>query len=596
MSDIDQNRPGRGEADPTDGPAGGVHAGDVAATYCATLVDEWRRCGLTDAVVAPGSRSTPLAVAVAACDGVRVHVVHDERSAAYVALGLGMATGRPALVVCTSGTAAANLHPAVVEAHQGSTPLLVATADRPPELQGVGAPQTIDQRELYGTAVRWYCEPGPPVLGGAPWWRDLARDAWRRTLGTAPGPVHLDLAFREPLVGVAGELPVADDPVQIPEPGAAWGLVDEDLGRLRVAFDGARVLLVAGVRAATDHAEADALLELARRLGWPVLADGPSGCRRCHPNVITAADQILRHDGFAERARPEVVIRIGGLHASRTLSEWLARCGALQYGIDRYGSIPDPDRCLAAKIPADPATVVAQLRSVGIRPAPTEWITDWRTAEVAARRAIDHATGSGGAATEPAAACDVLAAVPEGGSLVVSSSMPVRDLEWFAPSRDGVRVLANRGANGIDGVTSTAVGVALTWTPTVLLTGDVAFLHDTNALLGLARRGVSMVVVVVDNDGGGIFSFLPQSEALGEERFEQLFGTPHGVDVVAVAEAHGVPAERVTSRAGLRAAINGAVARGGPRVIAVRTDRAANVEVHRQLTAAVAAALDAEGF
>ena len=205
---------------------------------------------------------------------------------------------------------------------------------------------------------------------------------------------------------------------------------------------------------------------------------------------------------------------------------------------------------------------------------------------------LDEVLGAGGAATEPTTALDALAAVPAGGVLVVSSSMPVRALEWFAPARDDVRVVANRGANGIDGVTSTAVGVALTWTPTVLLTGDVAFLHDTNALIGLRRRGVPLVIVVVDNDGGGIFSFLPQADALEPERFEQLFGTPHGLDVAAVAEAHGVAAERVTSRAGLRAAINGALTRGGVRVVAVTSDRSANVAVHRELFSRVAVALD----
>jgi 2-succinyl-5-enolpyruvyl-6-hydroxy-3-cyclohexene-1-carboxylate synthase len=564
---------------------------DVAATYCATLVDEWRRLGLTDAVVSPGSRSTPLAVALAEHGGVRVHVVLDERSAAFTALGLGIGTGRPAVLLCTSGTAAANFHPAVVEAHQAAVPMVVVTADRPPELQGVGAPQTIDQRNLYGSAVRWYCEPGPAAAGGSAWWRDLARDAWVRTLGTTPGPVHLDLAFREPLLGTVGALPPERDPLPAPTPGASWGLVDEELGRLVPAASGVRGLVVAGARAAQDAAEAAVVLALAERLGWPVLADAPSGCRLEHPAVVTTADQLLRHRPFADAHRPEFVLRLGGLHASRVLNEWLAGSGAVQIGVDRFGLVPDPDHLLARSLPADPTEVCRQLTASSAVAAPTGWTAGWRAAEVAARDALDELLGAGGPASEPATALDALGAVPPGGVLVTSSSMPVRDLEWFAPARQDVRVVANRGANGIDGVTSTAVGVALTWTPTVLLTGDVAFLHDTNALIGLARRGVTMAIVVVDNDGGGIFSFLPQAERLAEERFEQLFGTPHGVDVVAVAEAHGVPAERVASRAGLQAALSGAAMRGGPRVIAVRSDRAENVAVHRRLQAAVADAL-----
>lgn len=572
-------------------PSARAAEADVAATYCATLVEEWRRAGLTDAVVSPGSRSTPMAVALAAQAGVRIHVVHDERSAAFTALGLGIATRRPALLLCTSGTAAANFHPAVVEAHHAAVPMLVVTADRPPELQGVGAPQTIDQRNLYGAAVRWYCEPGPADAAGSAGWRDLARDAWRRTGATTPGPVHLDLAFREPLLGAPGELPAPLEPLQDAPSGAAWGLIDEELGVLVATVSGRRGVIVTGARAALDDADSNAVVELATQLGWPVLADGPSGCRRVHPHVISTADQLLRHGGFAGTHRPEVVLRIGGLHASRVLADWLARSGAVQFGVDRFGVVPDPDRVLRRALPADPATVCRQIAAAAPDAAPTGWIEGWSAAESAARAALAATTG-GGIATEPVAAIEALGAVPAGGTLVVSSSMPVRDVESFAPPRGDVRIVANRGANGIDGVTSTAVGVALSWTPTVLLTGDVAFLHDTNALIGLVRRGVSLTIVVVDNDGGGIFSFLPQAELLDAERFEQLFGTPHGLDVVAVAESHGVPAERVASRAGLRAALNGAVTRGGPKVIAVGSDRADNVAVHRRLTAAVLAALD----
>ncbi|MBS1836195.1 MAG: 2-succinyl-5-enolpyruvyl-6-hydroxy-3-cyclohexene-1-carboxylic-acid synthase [Actinobacteria bacterium] len=583
---------------PASVPAAGVTStADVAATFCATLLDEWRHLGLSDAVVAPGSRSTPLALATAEAPAVRVHVVHDERSAAFTALGLGIATGRPALVVCTSGTAAANLHPAVVEAHQAAVPMLVATADRPPELHGVGAPQTIDQRHLYGTAVRWYCEPGVAAAAGAGTWRELARDAWSRTLGVTPGPVHLDLAFREPLIGTSGELPRREPTSSATSaPGAAWGLVDEELGRLAAALSGRRGIIVAGARTAVCDDDAQAVVSLAERLRWPVLADGPSGCRLEHTNVVSTADQVLRHEGLAGALRPEVVLRIGGLHASRTLSEWLAGADALQLGVDRFGVVPDPDRVLGRSLPADPATLCRQLAQAVAEPAPDGWIDRWRAAEVAATTALAVAMGPGGAVTEPVAALEALAAVPDGGVLVASSSMPVRDLEWFAPPRAGIRTVVNRGANGIDGVTSTAVGVALTWTPTILLTGDVAFLHDSSALIGLTRRGVSLVVVVIDNDGGGIFSFLPQAERLDAERFELLFGTPHGVDVVALSESHGVPAERVGSRAGLRAALNGAVARGGVRVIAVRSDRRENVEVHRRLGDAVANAIDAAGI
>ncbi len=564
--------------------------GDVAATFCATLVDEWVRAGLSDAVISPGSRSTPMALALASHPDLRVHVHHDERSASFLALGAGRGTGRPAALVCTSGTAAAEFHAAVIEAHQAGIPMLVITADRPPELQGVGAPQTIDQRELYGSAVRWYCEPGPPDAGGAPWWRDLARDAWQRALGVRPGPVQLNLAFREPLVGSAAAPPPAhDDPPRV-DPGAQWGLPDELVGELRRSWSGRRGVVVAGERAAVTPEEARAVHRLAARLGWPVLADGPSGCRVGLPGSVTLADPLVRDPSFAEAHRPEVVLRLGASLSSAAVNRWLATSGAFQVGLDRYDIVPDPDGVLALARPADVLTVVEQLLAAPPEPAPMGWRVSWDDAEALARAAVQRVLARHPEVTEPAAAVDLVGLLGDGGELVASSSMPVRDLEWYAPARVGVRFHANRGANGIDGVVSTAVGVASQGRPTALLVGDVAFLHDTNGLLGLAARPVNLVIVVVHNDGGGIFSFLSQHELLDHERFEQLFGTPHGVDLVGLARAHGVAAEQVATRAGLQAAVAGALTRGGPRVVVARTDRDANVEVHRELAAEVAAA------
>ena len=576
---------------------GAPDAGDVAATFCATLVDEWVRCGLTDAVVAPGSRSTPMALALVRDDRMRVHVFHDERSAAFCALGLGLATGRPALVLCTSGTAAVELHPAVVEAHQAAVPMLAVTADRPPELIGVGAPQTIEQRELYGAAARWYCEPGPPTLDGSVWWRDLARDAWHRTSGTLPGPVHVNLAFREPLIGSPFALPPARDPLPPAVPGARWGLMDEDVARITSAISGRTGVIVAGVRSATGVPkaaadDADAILELAGALGWPILADGPSGVREPSPAVVSTFDAILRSRVFAASHRPEVVIRFGGLLASKVTNQWLASSGAHQIAIDRFGRSPDPDGVVAHSFTSEIAMACDQIVAALPDPAPDSWTHDWQVADASAWRAIITMLSRSGDASEPAVALDVVALVPDEGTVVVSSSMPVRDVEAFAVPREGVRIFSNRGANGIDGVTSTAVGVALSGAPTVLLTGDVAFLHDSNGLIGAGRRDLSMVVVVVDNDGGGIFHFLPQRDELPPEQFETLFGTPHGVDIAATAEALGLPVDRVNTRAGLQAAIAGALTRGGTRVVVVRSDREANVAVHSAISEAVVAAVD----
>jgi len=451
-----------------------------------------------------------MALALAAEDRIAVELHHDERSASFMALGQGLATGVPALLLCTSGTAAAEFHPAVVEAHQAGVPLLVITADRPPELQGVGAPQTIDQREIFGKSVRWYCEPGPATEGGTEWWRALATDAWVRTGGTPPGPVHLNLAFREPLVGTARELP----PV-VPKPdgqelrrtvGAHWNLPDEELGQLVAACAGRRGIIVAGVRAGRTERDREALLALAEQLRWPVLADAQSGCRVTRNCVISRFDPLLREPNWAAALRPEVVLRVGGLLSSKVTGNWLAQSGAMQIGIDSLGLIPDPDRVLVRSLVADVGELCDRLAALGPAPAPTSWLRSWATADGVAGQAVEAVFDGQFSLTEPGAVVAVATRMGP-GKLMVSSSMPVRDLEWFAPSRNDVTVFSNRGANGIDGVTSTAIGIALTGGRTTLIIGDVAFLHDSNALLGLRRRDVDLCIVVIDNDGGGIFSF-----------------------------------------------------------------------------------------
>ncbi len=563
--------------------------GVAQATFAATLVDEWVRGGVRHAVVSPGSRSTPLALALAADERLRLHVHLDERSAGFTALGVGLATGVPAVVLCTSGTAAANLHPAVVEAQQASVPLVVCTADRPPELQGFGAPQTIDQTHLFGRATRWFAEPGPADPAHASTWRSLAARSVVEATGSPPGPVHLNLGFRDPLVASPGELPPGrsgDRPwhersaTSAPEPIVVAAIVERLAGR--------RGVIVAGGGAVDDPA---AVARLAVALGWPVLADPRSGCRTTSSATVAAADALLRHAGFAADHRPEAVLRLGAPPASKVLGEWLRASGADHVVIAGASTWIDPDRTSALLVAGSPGAWASALADELDDRAPADggaWLASWAAAEARAQGVLDERLG-GSELTDPAVARTVAAALPVGTTLVVSSSMPVRDLEWYASPRDGLRVLANRGANGIDGVTSTAVGVAASVGPTVLLTGDLAFLHDANGLLGLAERGVDLTIVVVDNRGGAIFSFLPQASALSEARFEQLFGTPQATDLAALAEAHGVAARAVADRGELASALGKTTP--GPRVLVVRTDRTATVALHDALHAAVAAAL-----
>ncbi|MFM7262832.1 MAG: 2-succinyl-5-enolpyruvyl-6-hydroxy-3-cyclohexene-1-carboxylic-acid synthase [Acidimicrobiales bacterium] len=552
--------------------------GDISAAFCATLVDEWVRAGVTHAVVAPGSRSTPLAVALAARHELRLHVFHDERSAGFAALGIGRATGVPAVLLCTSGTAAAHFVAPVVEAHQSRVPVLVCTADRPPELRDVSAPQTIDQTKLFGSAVRWFHDPGVPADDARGSWRALARRSVAATTAFVPGPVHLNLPFREPLLGDAGELPPAGE---THVPSAVAGVDASSLMATASRLAARRGVVVAG-RGSTHE-----VLSFAEATGWPVLADATSGLRECHPNVVVAFDPVLRVPQFADRNMPEVIVRVGDPPASKVLAQWTARTGARVVQVSWHDRFVDPDHLVAETV-IGPVDKVMALLAGAVAPAPDGWLGAWSAAEAAAQRAISDATDA--TFGEPTVARRVTDTRAAGSSLVVSSSMPIRDVEWFGTVTPGVTVHANRGANGIDGVVSTAVGVALgSSATTTLLIGDVAFIHDSNGLWGLGRRDVDLTVVVVNNDGGSIFSFLPQAAATDHNTFETLWGTPHGVDIAHLCAAHGIAHTLVTDRDGLERALAGS----GTRVIEVRTDRAANVAVHDALNAAVAAVITA---
>ncbi len=571
---------------------------DLQATFCATLVDEWARCGVEHAVVAPGSRSTPLALALAGDERITVHVHHDERSGAFLALGLARAGWEPVVVVTTSGTAAAELHPAVAEADLGRVPMLVCTADRPAELVDVGAPQAIDQTHLFGRAVRWFHAPGVADAAGAGRWRALAARAYAEATGTSPGPVQLNLAFREPLVGQVGALPPAR-----PVEGAGWAwrppLPDPAGSVISLAEDlaGRRGVILAG----DASGGGEAVREVAEALGWPVLAAPHAAVWGLPGAVIPAADAILREPSVAAALRPELVLRLGGTVTSRVVGEWAAASGAAELVVAGDGRWIDPHGTASVVLPVDAdRQLAAWLREAATAsPAPVDegrWLEAWQEAGRAAAAAIVSVLDAEPAPNEPATARALLGALPDGAQLVLSSSMPIRDVEWYAAPDRAVRVHANRGANGIDGVVSTALGIALaTQAPTALLIGDVAFLHDSNGLLGASARPADLVVVVVDNDGGGIFSFLPQAGAVKPERFEALFGTPHGLDLVALAAAYGVRAGSVGGVDELGEAARQAFAAGGVHVLVVRTDRARNAELHHRLNAAVAAAVAPRG-
>ncbi|MBT2225462.1 2-succinyl-5-enolpyruvyl-6-hydroxy-3-cyclohexene-1-carboxylic-acid synthase [Nonomuraea sp. NEAU-A123] len=544
------------------------------ATALATvLVDELVRCGLTDVVVAPGSRSAPLALALHAESRVRLHVRIDERSASYLALGLAKRAERPVALICSSGTATANFHPAVIEASESGVPLLVLTADRPPELRGTGANQTIDQIKLYGSAVRWFAEVGVPEdrPGQVAYWRSLACRAYQRASGPAtPGPVHLNLAFREPL---------------IPDGDTSWcESLDGDANgpwvRARVAPPPIalhipptrRGVLVVGDGAANVRRYVAA----AGMAGWPVVSE-PNGGGRYGDHAVSTYHYLLGTPEFADAHRPDVVVTLGRPGLSRPLLSWLGRAEehiVVATDLDRW---PDPTRS---------ATQVAQAVEIPVASGDDTWLHAWRQADQAARTAIDEVLDASGT-SEPRLARDLVDAMPNGALLFCGSSMPIRDLDQAMRPRRGLRLLANRGASGIDGLVSSAMGAALAHNgPSYALIGDLSFLHDQNGLvLGPREPRPDLCLVVVNNDGGGIFSLLPQAAV--RDPFERVFGTPHGVDLGYVAASTGTPYQLVEDLSDLPKALRGE----GPRLVEVRTDREANAVVHARLREAAQAAI-----
>ena len=562
-------------------------APNAATAFATVLVDELVRHGVTDAVLAPGSRSTPLALAFTADERVRVHVRIDERSAAFLALGLVRGSGRPVPVMCTSGTATAHFHAAVMEADQSRLPLLVLTADRPPELRGVGANQAVDQVNIYGTAVRWSCDVGVPESreDSVRFWRSLisrtVATAFGRSGGPA-GPVHLNLPFREPLTpdddgaGFPYGLDGRADGSPWTSSGRALAHAPAELARL--VESAIRGVLVAGD--GLSATEVTALVEFAERSGWPVIAEPHSNARR--PSVaVMGTDALLRHEAFTERHQPDLVVVAGRVALSRALLGWLA--GQRYIVLDRDGAWSDPGRQAAAIHRCD----VAALSELTGRDS-SDWAERWRGAGQLVAEAIDRTIDGTDDLNEPRVARDLAAALPDGAALVAASSMPIRDLDLTMRPRTGLTIVANRGVSGIDGFVSTAQGVSLGRDgPTWALAGDLSLLHDANGLA--VDRPADVTYVVVNNNGGGIFSLLPQATSVEPATFERLFGTPHHVDLAALASAYGVGYCLASSTDEFAHEITPAPK--GLRMVEVKTDRAANAALHDRLRQAAAAAV-----
>ena len=538
------------------------------------FVEELVRCGLRHAVTCPGSRNAPIALTLAAQEGLEAISVIDERCAGFVALGMAKASGLPVAVTCTSGTAAANLHPAVVEAWEARVPLLVLTADRPPELREVGAGQAIDQTRLYGSAAKWFVDVGThePSRATAIHHRALACRAYWTAAGGRPGPVHLNFPLREPLAPLAEELESrewegrADGRPWTRVRGQSRAPQADDVQHLaaRVATN-PRGAIVCGP---TAERIAEPAARLAARCGWPLLAEPTSGVRcgehdRSH--VVAHYDVLLSIEEFASAHRPGLVLRVGDMPTSKPLRAWLADAPQVVLDPDAAWHEPTRQAELILECAAAPALdALASALEMRTAERDSQWLSSWRSADAQAPRALAAAPDL----FEPKLLAALEPELPDGALVWVSSSMPIRDVEsWFPQSPKDLLFLANRGANGIDGGVSSALGAALaSGRPTWLLTGEIALLHDVGGLLATRRAGVDLEVFCLDNGGGGIFDFLPVAEYADRGAYEEHVATPPGIDVEAIVGAAG-------------------------RVRVVRTDRRENVRLHREAVARVAQSL-----
>ncbi len=571
------------------------------------LVDELARCGLRHAVTSPGSRNAPIALTLAGDARIDAVSVVDERAAGFMALGMAKASGLPVAVTCTSGTAAANLLPAVVEAHEARVPLIVLTADRPPELRDVGAGQAIDQLKLFGSAAKWFVEvgDGEPGRDWATHVRALACRAWSTAGGGRPGPVHLNLPLREPLAPVHEELHVLE--WQGRDDGRPW----VELREHSSAPDGDDVQVLAEAVAATRRGAivcgggsdgatlAEAVTRLAHATGWPILAEPTSGLRcgeHDGSHVVAHYDVLLRDDDLAERLLPDFVLRVGDMPTSKPLRAWLARTP--QVVVDAHAVWNEPTRVAETIVHADPArtcdalAAAVEARQATAQPAVSggasagsaagAWLAAWRDADALVAPALAEAPDS----FEPKLYAALEPLLPDDALVFVSSSMPIRHVESYFPrSSRRIDLLANRGANGIDGVVASAAGAArATGRPTFLLIGEVALLHDVGGLLAARRADIDLTILCANNGGGGIFDFLPVAEHADGDDYERHIATPTDIDLAALAALAGIDHRRAATPTELSDALA-----AGARLIELPTDRARS----RDSSAAVAAQVSA---
>ncbi|MCP6683062.1 2-succinyl-5-enolpyruvyl-6-hydroxy-3-cyclohexene-1-carboxylic-acid synthase [Bacillus nakamurai] len=557
--------------------------------YIGSFIDEFALSGVTDAVVCPGSRSTPLAVLAAAHPDINVHIQIDERSAGFFALGLAKARQRPVMLICTSGTAAANFYPAVIEAHYSRVPLIVLTADRPHELREVGAPQAINQHFLFGNFVKFFTDSALPEVQPQmlSYIRTLAGRAASEAGKRPMGPVHINVPLREPLMP-----DLSAQPFERMRSGrhvsVKTGIQSVDKESLREVTERLagveKGMIVCGEIHSND--EKQHIIALAETLQYPILADPLSNLRNGKHDksmIIDAYDSFLKDEELKEALRPDAVIRFGPMPVSKPLFLWLRDDPSIeQFIIDEDGGWRDPTQAGAHMIHCHPAVFLEAVRSAEGAMRHSDWLEKWQFVNDRFRLHLQTASMDD-LSFEGNVYRQLQHLVPENSSLFVGNSMPIRDVDTFFEKQDrSFRVYANRGANGIDGVVSSAMGLCEgTQAPVTLVIGDLSFYHDLNGLLAAKKLGIPLTVILINNDGGGIFSFLPQ--ASDKTHFEELFGTPTGLDFQHAAALYGGTYTCPDTWEAFRAAYEPQADKPGLHIIELKTDRTSRVQFHREM-------------
>ena len=562
---------------------------ETSYNWCRSLFYQFAASGVGHVAISPGSRSTPLAVAADSTEGLETSMHIDERSGSYFALGLAKATSKPVILICTSGTAAANYFPAVVEAFYSGVPLIVITADRPPELQNRGAPQTIDQIELYGKHVRSFFQSEVPSDSTQNEALLLASEAFKQSLKPSPGPVHINCPLREPL-----------EPSNTPFPKVAAIEISDKEEKVNASdlerfIEYEKGLIVVGPLNA-DFSACGKIAELGNTTGWPIVADPASSMRNgSHTTncLIVSTGEHLFRSSWVKDHKPDVIVQMGKMPTSKGYKLFLNDVGCENIVcVDNLGFFPDPENVVTHRIQASPSSLAEAITNFHSIKEQTNWNKDWEKAEKIASKVTKELIESS-IFDEASVARYLGEELPDGSCLVVSNSMPIRDLDAFLPvTTKTLKIFSNRGANGIDGVISTAAGISKgsPGVPTVLFTGDLAFLHDLSGFTALKRIGVNLTIVVVDNNGGGIFSFLPIADAEAVD-FQKLFHTPHGLDIETIGSTLGMKVFKPENLKDFSTAVNESVKMNETNLIHVATDAETNVSTHKLTTANVNEAL-----